>query len=231
METKKQTSTYVLKTLILGHSFVRHFKNFIKSRLSEYNFTLNLDPREVMIQYSGQSGATVDSLRARQLSDVKDFEPELVILDIGTNDLSLPTCNAEMLTSAIEKLIDTLLTDYNVQQVVVIQILHRFQSPRPSRRHINIEKFNSEVDICNQLLSEKLSQKHNCQFWWHKGFWGINQSSTIDSDGVHLSKPKGQRKYFFNLRAIVVTYLKSVRPKLYNDDCGTSCDRKRPRLK
>ena len=210
METS-HSSESVLKTLILGHSFVRHFKNFIKSRMPDYNFTLKLDPREVMIQYSGKSGATVGSLRLCQLPDVKDFEPQLVILDIGTNDLSHPSGNPEKLALDIEKLVDTLLKDYNVQHVVVIQILHRFRTSRPSRRLINIDKFNSDADICNQLLAEKLSQYRNCQFWWHKGFWGASQRSMIDTDGVHLSKAKGQRKYFFNLRAIVVSYLKSVR--------------------
>ena len=41
-----------------------------------------------MIQYSGYPGASVDALIQLGLSDVYDFEPDLVILDIGTNDLS-----------------------------------------------------------------------------------------------------------------------------------------------
>ena len=81
METS-HSSESVLKTLILGHSFVRHFKNFIKSRMPEYNFTLKLDPREVMIQYSGKSGATVDSLRLCQLPDVKDLNHSSLFLTL-----------------------------------------------------------------------------------------------------------------------------------------------------
>lgn len=162
-----------------------------------------------MIQYSGKPGATVESLKECQLSVVEDFEPHLVILDIGTNDLALPSSSPEKLASAIAELVHTLLTAYNIRHIVVLQILYRFRSSRPNRRVINIEKFNKDVDTCNQLLSEKLSRFRTCKLWWHKGLWGENQRSMIDAGGVHLSKPKGQRKYFYNLRAIVVSYLKS----------------------
>ena len=35
------------------------------------------------------------------------------------------------------------------------------------------------------------------------------QHLTIAPDGVHLSDPYGQRKYFYSLRSIVVSYLKA----------------------
>ena len=117
--------------------------------MPEYNFTLKSDPRGVMIQCSGKSGATVDSVKECQLLDVEDFEPELAILENGTNDLPLPAYDPEKLASATEKLADSLIKDYNVQHVVV-QILHRFRSLGPIQRRINIEQFNRNVDTCNQ---------------------------------------------------------------------------------
>ena len=204
-----RNSDDVLKVLLLGHLFVCNLKSFIWQYMPELNFNLKLDAKEVMIQFSGKSGASVVSLRACQLSDIDDFEPHLVILDIGTNDLAHPTIDPEQLASAMVQLINTLITDYHVQHVVVLQILHRFRSLRPNRRRINIPKFNSDVNACNKLLSEKLSRLRGAQFWWHKGLWGENQRNIIDADGVHFSKPRGQRKYFYKLRAIVVSYLKS----------------------
>ena len=159
-----------------------------------------------MVQFSGKSGATIESLKRTQLSDVRDFELEIVILDIGTNDLS--TCSPGQLASAIAALVETLLTDYQVQFVVVVQILPRFKSMYPSSRPIDIPKFNADVDSCNKLLVEKLSNQSKCKFWWHKGFWGHNQRVMFGPDGVHFSSPKGQSKYFHNLRAILVSYIK-----------------------
>ena len=73
----------MLKCLILGHSFVCNVEIFIGSNLPQYNYTLKFDPKEVIIQFSGKPSATVESLKACQLADIKYFEPELVILDIG----------------------------------------------------------------------------------------------------------------------------------------------------
>lgn len=67
-----------------------------------------------MIQYSGKPGATAESLKECQLNVVEDFEPHLVILDIGPNDLALPSFNPEKLASATAELVHTLLTVYKV---------------------------------------------------------------------------------------------------------------------
>ena len=137
---------------------------------------------------------------------MRDFEPEIVILDIGTNDLS--TCSPCQLASEIATLVETLRTDYKVQFVVVVQILPYFKSLYPSLSPIDIPKFNADVDSCNELLVEKLSNQTKCKFWWHKGFWGSNQRFMFGPDGVHFSSSKGQSKYFHNLRPIIVLYIK-----------------------
>ena len=120
-EMDARTSDEVIKTLLLRHSFVTQFKSFVRSRIPELNFNLNLDPKEVMIQYSGKHGATVESLKECQLSVVEDFEPHFVILDIGTNDLALPSSSPEKLASAIVELVHTLLTAPNIRHIVVSQ--------------------------------------------------------------------------------------------------------------
>ena len=79
----------VYKVQILGHSFVTRFKTFIKQNLDQYSYILNLDPNDIMIQYTRTPGSYVHSLREKHLEDVKDFEPEIVILNIGSNDLQL----------------------------------------------------------------------------------------------------------------------------------------------
>ena len=50
-----------------------------------------------MVQYSSLPGATVTAIRKKRLSDVEDFEPDMVILQIGTNDLADDQCTHETL--------------------------------------------------------------------------------------------------------------------------------------
>lgn len=199
-----------VKVQIFGHSFVSRFKTFIRKNSSDFNFNLNLNKQEVMIQYSGYPGASVQSLASRGLGDIEDFEPELVILDIGTNDLAYKS--AEEVASSIKSLVDTLINNYHVKFVIVLQILHRFTPAVPGRHNVNVPLFNKNVDSCNQLLVENLNYRSDCQVWWHKGFWGPSQELTIAPDGVHLSEPFGQKKYFYSLRSIVVSHLKHFHP-------------------
>ena len=87
----------VYKILLLGHSFISHFKRFVKNNQTHFTYSLNLDPREVMVQYSSLPGATVTAIRKKRLSDVEDFEPDMVILQIGTNDLADDQCTPEFI--------------------------------------------------------------------------------------------------------------------------------------
>ena len=163
-----------------------------------------------MVQYSSLPGANVQSLRDSRLTDVKDFEPDIVILQIGTNDLADPKCTHDMLVSAIKDLLDTLLYTYNVRYVAVLQILHRFPSTVPTKYKVDIVSFNEKVDLSNDLLSKELLLIDHCRFWRHNGFWGEQQSQTIAPDGVHLSNPFGQKRYFYSLRAVIVSIIKEL---------------------
>ena len=64
------------------------------------------------MQYSSLPGATVTAIREKRLSDVEDFDPDMVILQIGTNDLADDQCTHETLISAITDVVDTLLYTY-----------------------------------------------------------------------------------------------------------------------
>ena len=164
-----------------------------------------------MVQYSSLPGANVQSLRDSRLTDVKDFEPDIVILQIGTNDLADPKCTHDMLVSARKDLVDTLLYTYHVRYVAVLQILHRFPSTVPTKNKVDIVSFNEKVDLSNDLLSKELLLIDHCRFWRHKGFWGEQQSQTIAPDGVRLSNPFGQKRYFYSLRAVIVSIIKELR--------------------
>ena len=51
--------------------------------VAHFTYSLNLDPREVMVQYSSLTGTTVTAIREKCLSDVEDFDPDMVILQLG----------------------------------------------------------------------------------------------------------------------------------------------------
>ena len=91
-----------------------------------------------MVQYSSLPGANVQSPKDNRLTDVKDFELDIVILQTGTNDLADSKCTHDMLVSAIKDLVDTLLYTYHVRYVAVLHILHKFPATVPMRHKVDI---------------------------------------------------------------------------------------------
>lgn len=74
-----------------------------------------------LVRLHGVGGRTVPVLRANDIHVVADFAPEIVVLDIGTNDLSrLP---AKVVGSAIEDLVRLLLKDFSVRIVGVCHVI------------------------------------------------------------------------------------------------------------
>ncbi|XP_052262097.1 uncharacterized protein LOC127865977 [Dreissena polymorpha] len=90
-----------LKVQLFGHSFVRHLKDLIRHD-STLRFNLNLQGHP-LVQYSGFSGARVETLHHR-LTEISDFEPEIVVLIIGTNDIYDSSCSILSVANKIEDL-------------------------------------------------------------------------------------------------------------------------------
>lgn len=73
--------------LILGHSFVRRFEQFVLNSLdARVNENLNLNYDEVQISYSGHGGASLERIRAPGTSYVREQRPDVVIIQAVSND-------------------------------------------------------------------------------------------------------------------------------------------------
>ena len=142
---------------LFGHSFITNFKRFIRTNASDFDYKINLDKREVVIQFSGYPGASVEALIQLGLSDVYDFEPDLVILDIGSNNLS--SSPPETVANVIVSLVNSLLYTTNIKKVVVLQVLHRLTPTVPVCHKIDINIFNPDVNQCNDLLAKKVERQ------------------------------------------------------------------------
>ncbi len=196
------------KIQIFGHSFISRLKTFISDR-KELRHDMGLR-QSVLVQYSGFPGATVRKLNGN-LEVVQDFMPDIVYLCIGTNDLYHSEASPTSVSIDIISLVETLIGDYDVQQVIIGQILHRMESAR-TRYPVDIQWFNSRVDSTNLLLSEAVTTckyPSQARLWRCKGFWSPEvQHEAFSWDGVHLSNI-GQRKLFSNIKAALVTTLNS----------------------
>lgn len=108
--------------LILGHSFVKRLKRDLNSgfdRRAARDFRLHGTASVCLFV----CGRTVHSLRAYDLHVVKDLAPDVIILEIGTNDLS--HAPPEVVGSTIEDLVSLLLNEYSVRVIGVCHVIPR----------------------------------------------------------------------------------------------------------
>lgn len=99
-------SSTVPKVLILGHSFVKRLQSDLKApfdALADSNFHLE---GTATVHLFGVGSRTVEKLRRYDLHVVRHLAPDVVILEVGTNDLS--DISTEVVGSSIEELVRSL---------------------------------------------------------------------------------------------------------------------------
>ena len=104
-------ASYRHTVLVLGHSFVRRTKEALEAKFdprADISFGISDD---AIVHLHGKGGRTVLGL-CTDLDIVSSLAPDVVILDIGTNDLA--ASGPEVVGSRIEELVTLLLDAYSV---------------------------------------------------------------------------------------------------------------------
>ena len=162
------------RVLILGHSFIRRLKDFIAS-LPDLNANF-LIAEACEIKWHGVGGRTIAKARAFDLPVVESFLPQVVILQLGSNDLV--HADALSIASAIEDLVALLHDRFQVKRFCVCQTVYRESSPRYNKRICGLVKY-------LKVLPEPLPYSF---YWRHRGFCNT-KVSLYSSDGVQLARP------------------------------------------
>ena len=107
--------------LILGHSLIRRLNSFITdSTHLDHRFMIH---EAAQFKWYGVGGRTVEKTIRCDLHVVESFVPHIVILQLGTNDLS--HLDPLVAASEIEDLVSILYEEHSVQQICVCQTLIR----------------------------------------------------------------------------------------------------------
>ena len=90
-----------LRILILGHSFIRRLLVFLRQNFNEvFARNLHID-RDHSIKWHGIGGRTISKVIRHDLGIVEKFAPEIVVIQLGTNNLSsLPPLKLAQLSRA-----------------------------------------------------------------------------------------------------------------------------------
>ena len=185
------TGTDIPRVLILGHSFVRRLRSDLHARFDERaakNFDLQ-GTAEIFMH--GVGDRTVPKLRKMDMGVITRISPDIVILDIGTNDLALAP--PEVVGSDIEELVRSLVAEYSVRAVVLCQV-----TPRTTNKSSN---FNERAKLLNQYTRVVIDPIEQAICWTHRGFSNPFVTPFL-SDGVHFN-PMGQYTLYRSYREAI----------------------------
>ena len=144
------------RVLILGHSFVHRLYSFIDST-SNPVLILSLGITEPLhVKWHGIGGRTIAKALAFDLHVVEYFKPHVVILKLGTNDLT--HLDPTTVGSSVEDLTRVLHFRYGVQRIVVCQPIVRDKAT----------EFNSQVTLLDMYLEIVIPSLPHAYFWKHR---------------------------------------------------------------
>ena len=119
--------------------------------------------QDVKVRLFGVGGRTVDKIMQFDLVNVSRFTPEIVILEIGTNELG--NAPLEMVGSQIDELFKLLLNHFSVRVVGVCLVIKRAEAV-----------LNEKIEVLNQYLraNPKTFKKFRYFFYFAKTYLWVN---------------------------------------------------------
>lgn len=194
-------SSAVPKVLVLGHSFVRRLQSDLEGAFdARADRSFNLEGTAT-VQLFGVGGRTVPKLRRLDLHVVRRLAPEIVILEIGTNDLS--SVKPETVGSSIEELVLSILANPSVNVVGVCHVIPRGVAFE------GWEEFLRRAEILNDYLSVVLQPISNAFCWTHRDFSSPYKDVYLE-DGVHVNA-LGQYFLYRSYRGAILKALNILR--------------------
>ena len=182
--------------LILGHSFVRRLSSDLRSNFdacAAKHFNLLGD---AVIHLHGVGSRTLKKFRLFVLGVVSALKPDVIILEIGANDLVAD--HPEVVGSEIDDLVQLLLQSSSVRVIGVCEVIPRVRAPF----------FNAAAPILNQYLTDVLQLCPNVFSWHRTGFSNPTVRPYLP-DGVHLN-PQGQYSLYRSYRGTILKALRSL---------------------
>ena len=187
--------------LILGHSFVRRLQTFLTEH-HDRRAALNMNLPHENISFLGIGGRTVSKMLSFDLDKIKAFQPKVIILELGTNDLCVVGQRPESVGSDIEHLVQVLHDYCGAEFIMVCLVIYRSAIPP------HVPDFSHKVDLLNKYLKVVLEPLPYAEAWSHRGLQSPS-IAVLCRDGVHLNAA-GNFALYRSYRGAILFALKKL---------------------
>lgn len=134
-----------------------------------------------------------------------DFRPNIILLEIGSNDLCNPAIQPDNLADHIRELVTFLHFNYQVDHIIVNEVLPRLQPQAV------VSLYNHRITSLNRSLRRTLRLLPFITFW---SPWDLlnDRDSVYLRDGVHLNR-KGNYLLYRSYQRILQRLLSRPRDR------------------
>lgn len=187
---------------LYGHSFFSRLARDCHA-LGGKKLNLDLHEADFCITFNGCGGATLVDYKP---DTIRSEAPELIVMEVGTNDLTAIDANHVTIGSAIDQMLHEFLEIESVKLIILVEVLKR-QKQGVGRldSRTAVEEFNQRAINMNSFLESYYSDHPKILFWRHNDNHRLTgpNINPLGVDGVHLSATK-MRRYFNSIRSAVV---------------------------
>ena len=186
------------RALVLGHSFVRRLKEFAVHNHSDGTYDLNLGLSNVCsVIFHGIGGRTGDKMIRNDLA-----APNIVVLELGSNDLCDKDSDPETITLSIVALVELLITELSLRFIAVCEVTARKIEP--------FVGYNERAALLNSHLRESLHAIPATKCWQHRGLINLTNNAVYGPDGIHLNYI-GNKALYRSYRGAILWALSQVK--------------------
>ena len=191
------------KVLLYGHSFINHYKRWSDQQGGRFD-NLAMGQDKVRVYYHGVGGATIAHMGQEcNLDRVRSIKPDVVFIQLGTNDLAMASYGPEWVVDRMKELVLEILA-MGVQRVIVGQVL--FRGVAGLKRAV--PNFRGKVIVFNHQAESTINGIDKAVLWKHHNMWKYIEQLVAD-DGTHLND-RCHYKYYRSLKGAVLLALKFI---------------------
>ena len=143
---------------IMGHSFVKHFRDFVNR---DHKVDVNLNLSDTRVHFFGRGGLTLDRIKELEHNIRQWGQADIVILILGDNDVGRslsPSKMANEIIVACEKVKKWT----GSPRIVVLSMFPRFWKPC---HHYFVQDYNQQAAAVNSCLQEVVDNERGNFVW------------------------------------------------------------------
>lgn len=195
----------MFKAMLFGHSFVTGLADHLRNTLfvdnpakMAHHLKISHYFRECLC--SGKRGLLASAINKEQLlSELSDFMPNLLIFELGSNDIvsQVPPLNT---ASAIIDLANLALSVSSVRHVAICGSLHR---------SVKGTELFDKIQLFNRILFNFCEVEPKITFHSHQGL-ALFPTFELSRDSVHPNGKLGRDRYLRSIRRIIFCCLNNL---------------------